>query len=72
MLKQGTVVRVDFKSNTGIIKDKKGKEFFFSVEDCKNLTLPKLYTSVSFYRDQDYKNTDVAIYIASEDTRHAS
>ena len=66
MLKRGMVISIDHKSNTGIIREGGKRDYFFTVEDCQNLKIPELYSSVSFYKDDDYKFTNVAILIQTE------
>lgn len=63
MVKSGIVTSVCRATYTGTIEDSKGREFFFSIDECVELELPKLYSTVTFIKDPDYKSTDVAALI---------
>lgn len=63
MVRSGTVIRVDAFSNSGMIRDEKGREFYFHLQECCENKLPRLYSVVTFIKDQDFKSTDVAALI---------
>lgn len=64
MVLSGLVVQVCRATNTGIIeatgKNGKTREFFFNIDECVDSELPKLYSTVSFFKHPDFKSTDVA------------
>jgi hypothetical protein len=72
MVRSGIVKHIDRANNTGIIEDKRGREFFFSIAECCENELPQLYTVVTFVKDPDYKSTDVAALIKRCDLFNAA
>lgn len=60
MVRSGIVVQVNRAEQTGIIEDKNGREFFFSIHECVDNELPGLNSVVTFVKDPDFKSTDVA------------
>lgn len=60
----GKVIEINKVSKTGTIADRRGREFFFALKDCKDHQFPGLNAPVVFIRDKDYLTTDVAIEIA--------
>jgi hypothetical protein len=63
MVRSGLVIMLNRADNTGIIQDARKREFFFSIHECVENELPKLYSTVTFVKDADYKSTDVAALI---------
>jgi hypothetical protein len=58
----GAVVSRDRKTNTGIIRDQVGREFFVFGYECEGGQIPPKYTTVTFYKDADYR-TNVACMV---------
>jgi hypothetical protein len=63
MLRLGQIKSIDRHSNTGVLVDQKGIEYFFDASECYGEEIPKRGTTVSFTRDEDYKRTNVALQI---------
>ena len=63
MVRFGKVMSIDKTTNTGIIRDQRGRDFFFYGYECENDQLPPLYSVVSFIKDEDFKSTNVACLI---------
>lgn len=64
MIRSGTVTHVDHFTKSGVIKDNNsGREFYFGIYECCDNELPKMYSTVTFVKDPDYKATDVASLI---------
>lgn len=63
MIRTGKVMSIDKKSNSGIIRDIRGKDYFFSGVECYGEQLPPLYSTVTFVKDDDFKQTNVAMLI---------
>lgn len=63
MIHLGTVTTINRADNSGAITDKRGREFFFSIQDCCENELPTLHSKVTFVKDKDYLSTNVATLI---------
>lgn len=63
MVLSGMVIHLDLVNKTGIIEGKNRREFFFSIHECVENELPRLYSTVTFIKDPDYKSTNVAALI---------
>ncbi len=64
MILNGKVMKLDHATGTGVIRDLRGKEFFFRADDCKDAQLPPLHSFVTFMRDEDFKSTNVATLVS--------
>ncbi len=60
MLKQGKVVWIDYKNNSGLIEDRKGNEYIFTQYECKDDEFPPIGREVSFIHDTDWTTIRVA------------
>jgi hypothetical protein len=70
MVKSGLVVSLNHADQTGIIECSKTKqEFFFSVNECFEGRLPRIWEHVTFIKDADFKTTDVAALIKSSSVK---
>lgn len=63
MVYSGIVKQVCKATKTGVIEDKNGREFFFSIDECCENELPPLWSTVTFVKDPDYKSTNVAALV---------
>lgn len=63
MVKSGIVKALNRAENTGVIEGKDGREYFFSINECCDLELPRLWATVTFVKDPDYKSTNVAALV---------
>lgn len=63
MIKSGMIIQINKWDGTGIIETKHGQQFFFSSEECVGSEMPKLFTQVTFLKDPDFRQTDVAMLI---------
>ncbi len=63
MIREGTVVSIDTENNSGLIEDRKGKEYIFTGYECKDDQLPSVGDEVSFVKDQDFVTINVATMI---------
>ena len=72
MIRAGTVIRIDYQTKSGVIRDLDNrKEFFFSAVECENEDLPPLFSTVTYIKDTDYVSTDVACLIKLDRLPHA-
>ena len=51
----GKIMSLDPKSNTGVIRDVRGKDFLFYFAECENDTPPPVHSLVTFERDEDFQ-----------------
>lgn len=72
MIRRGTVISIDHKTNTGVIKDVRGKEFFFSNVNCQDKVTPRLNQKVKFVKDSDFQSTNVATQVTPIEIQQAS
>ena len=56
----GIIVSVDESSNSGILENQFGVQFFFFGKDCFESSIPQRGTIVTFQRDHAFRNTMVA------------
>jgi hypothetical protein len=59
----GRVIEANQTTQSGIIQDQDGREYFFNLDECCEGMLPPRFATVTFIRDRDYVYSDVAALI---------
>lgn len=63
MIRTGKVMSIEADRKSGIIRDVRGKDYFFSIDEVDNQQMPPLYSQVTFIKDEDFKSTLVACLV---------
>lgn len=64
MIRSGKLMSIDRLTNSGVIRENGSrKEYLVTASECKDQTLPPLYSTVTFIKDEDFKSTNVAMLV---------
>jgi len=64
MIKTGVVSQVDYRSNSGVLIERKTRqEYFFFIEECSELELPREGDTVTFVKSKEFVTSNVAEHI---------